>query len=80
MLVVWVYEPALGDEGQLVTAHWMDDRGIFVTCHEKQKSHFINLKYNQWVINQRSVKPGVYCLFWLYGTDDVKMRGGGGYR
>ena len=42
-----------------------------MTCHEKQSCYFVNLKYKQWVIDHRCVKPGHFLLFRRYDTDDI---------
>ena len=69
--ILRVYDQKDNPEGRLVTVHWGTDDGLFVTCHEKQVAEFIQLKYKQWVVDHRMVKPGSYLLFKRYGTDDI---------
>jgi len=69
--ILRVYDQKDNPEGRLVTVHWGTDDGLFVTCHKKQVAEFIQLKYKQWVVDHRMVKPGSYLLFKRYGTDDI---------
>ena len=69
--ILRVYDQQDNPEGRLVTVHWGTEDGLFVTSHEKEVSEFIQLKYKQWVVDHRMVKPGSYLLFKRYGTDDI---------
>ena len=70
--ILRIYDPAYSEEGQLATAHWITNDGLFVTLHEEQRSDFVTLKYKTFVVDHRLVKPGAFRLFFRTGTDDIK--------
>ena len=61
--ILRVYDPQYGEEGQLVTVHWVTDEGLFCTLHNKEKCSFIKLKYKTWVVDHRHVRPGAFRLY-----------------
>ena len=70
--IIRIYDPSYSEEGQLATAHWVTDQGIFVTLHEEQRSDFVTLKYKTFVVDHRLVKPGAFRLYCRTGTDDIR--------
>ena len=70
--ILRIYDPGYSADGQLATAHWATDQGVYVTLHDEQRSDFISLKYKTWVVDHRPVKPGSFRLFTRTGTDDMK--------
>ena len=70
--ILRIYDPAYSVDGQLATAHWATDQGVYVTLHDEQRSGFISLKYKTWVVDHRPVKPGSLRLFKRTGTDDME--------
>ena len=69
--ILRIYAPEYGNEGQLATAHWATDKGLFCTLHDEQKSSFVKLKYKTFVVDHRLVRPGSYRLYKRTGTDDI---------
>ena len=69
--IIRIYDPSFSEEGQLATAHWVIDEGIFFTLHEEQRSDFVTLKYKTFVVDHRLVKPGAFRLYCRTGTDDI---------
>ena len=70
--ILRIYDRKYGEEGQLVTVHWCCDDDLFVTLHDEKKCDFITLKYQQWVVDQRLVKPGAFRFHKRYATDDIR--------
>ena len=70
--IIRIYDSAYSDEGQLATAHWVTEQGLYVTLHDEQRSDFISLKYKTFVVDHRLVKPGAFRLFSCTGTDNIK--------
>ena len=70
--VIRIYEPPYSVEGQLATAHWVTEQGVYVTLRDEQRCDFITLKYKIWVVDHRPVKPGAMRLFTCPETDDMK--------
>lgn len=70
--IIRMYDRTYPEEGQLATAHWVTDQGLFVTLHSEQRSDFITLKYKTWVVDHRHVKPGAFLLFSRTGADDIQ--------
>ena len=70
--ILRIYDRKYSIEGQLATAHWATDQGVYVTLHDEQRSDFITLKYKTWVVDHRPVKPGAFRLFTRPGTDDMR--------
>ena len=58
--IIWIYDPAYSNEGQLMTVHWVIDQGPFVTLHDEQRSDFVSLKYKIFVVDHRLVKPSIF--------------------
>ena len=59
-------------QGKLATAHWIDNRGVFVTYHSEEISTFVDLRDKTFVVDHGSVKPGSFLLFSKLGTDDME--------
>ena len=55
--ILRIYYQSYGVEGQLATAHWATENGIFVTLNDESKSNFMHLINYTWVVDQRCVKP-----------------------
>ena len=53
--IIWIYDSAYSDEGQLATAHWVTEQGLYVTLHDEQRTDFITLKYKTFVVDHRLV-------------------------
>ena len=70
--IIRIYDPKFGMEGQLATAHWHTEEGVFVILHNDQKSDFINLKYKKWVVDHRCVKVGAFKLFSKASFNDIE--------
>ena len=70
--LIRIYDPRYGMEGQLATAHWYTEDGVFVTLHNDQRCDFINLKYKKWVVDQRCVKVGAFKLFSKASFNDIE--------
>ena len=70
--ILRIYDPAYSIEGQLATAHWATEKGVFFTLHDEQRSDLISLEYKTWVVDPRPVKPDPLRLFTRSGTDDMK--------
>ena len=73
--IIRIYDSAYSDEGQLATAHWVTEQGLYVTLHDEQRSDFISLKYKTFVVDHRLVKPGAFRLFCRTGSDDIRDEG-----
>ena len=59
------------DKGRLATTHWMDRRGIFVTCHSEEISTFLDLSDKTFVVDHEFVRPGSFKLITKFGTNDM---------
>ena len=70
--ILRIYDPAYSIEGQLATAHWATEKGVFFTLHDEQRSDLISLEYKTWVVDPRPVKPDPLRLFNRSGKDDMK--------
>ena len=70
--IIRIYDRDYGVEGQLATAHWVTEKGLFVTLHDESKSNFVNLTYQTWVVDHRCVKPGSMLLHFRQGSNDIK--------
>ena len=55
-----IYDPAYSNDGQLATAHWVTEQGLFVTLHDEQRSDFVSLKYKIFVVDHKLVKPSIF--------------------
>ena len=70
--IIRIYDPRYGTEGQLATAHWYTDEGVFVTLHDDQRCDFISLKYKKWVVDHRCVNVGAFKLFSKASFNDIE--------
>ena len=73
--IIRIYDPSYMPGGQLATAHWVANDGLFVTLHDEGICTFIDLKYKSWVVDHGFVKPGAIKLFSRYGTNDIEEEG-----
>ncbi len=70
--IVRIYNQTYGPEGQLATVHWVTNEGLYATIHTEEKSKFVDLRYDTWVVDHKCVKPGAFKLFARHGTDDIE--------
>ena len=66
-----IYASEYGNEGQLATAQWVTDKGLFCTLHDEQISSFVKLKHKTFVADHRLVRPRSYRLYKKTGTNDI---------
>ena len=69
--ILRIYNRGYGHEGQLSTAHWSSNNKIYVTLHDDEISSFVDIRYQQWVVNHMCVNPGAFVLFARQGTNDI---------
>ena len=69
--ILGIYNRRYGPEGQLATAHWSSNNKIYVTLHNNELSSFVDIRYQQWVVDHRRIRPGAFILFVHQGTNDI---------
>ena len=70
--ILRIHDPTYPIEGQLATAHWATEQGVYVTLDDERRSDFITLKYKTWLVDHCPVKAGALRMFTCPGIDDMK--------
>ena len=70
--IIRLFGTSSNSKGRLATAHWADERGIFVTYDSEQISDFVDLRGKTFVVNHSGVKPGSFQLFTKFGMNDME--------